>query len=76
MTTTIASSIPSHVSGVDYITFLELADKDGTVKGGVLEADELGQESSDFYSSPIFIENGIPIGAKGGISTVLYVCLL
>lgn len=59
--------------GVDYITFFDLAMKDSAIKEEVVEPDSLGQESSDYYSSPVFIENGVPIGATGELSTLLYV---
>jgi hypothetical protein len=47
--------------------------KESDVKVEVLEADHSGAESSDYFSSPVFINNGIPIGASGDIATVLYV---
>lgn len=64
---------PYNSSGIDYITFIDLGDKESSVKQEVLEPDILGEESSDYFSSPVFIENGIPIGATGELATRLYV---
>lgn len=58
--------------GVDYLEFLDLGTEDGSDVEEVLPDFE-GLSTSDYYSSPIFIENGIPIGATGELSTVLYV---
>lgn len=55
------------------MTFIELDDKESSAKQEVLEPDTLGLESSNYFSSPVFIENGIPIGAKGELATTLYV---
>lgn len=35
--------------------------------------DAMGVDSSDYFSNTIFIENGIPIGAKDKLTTELYV---
>ena len=65
--------------GRDYITFLDLDDKtesdSATSTEGNVSPDELGQDTSDYYSSPVFIDNGIPIGAAGTLSTQLYVSI-
>ena len=55
---------------MDYIKFLDL-DKDGSSTELAIDAE--GLQSSDYFSSPIFIENGIPIGARDELTTVLYV---
>ena len=64
-------------TGRDYITFLDLDDKtesDGvTITDGDVSPDDLGRDTSDYFSSPVFIDNGIPIGASGELSTQLYV---
>lgn len=57
--------------GVDYIEFLDL----GTNSEEVLP-DFMGMSSSDYFSFPIYIQNGIPIGATGELSTTLYVRVL
>ena len=51
-------------------------ESDKTVKEGSVEPDDLGQETSDYHSEPVFIDNGIPIGANGDLSTRLYVRIL
>ena len=35
--------------------------------------DEEGLETSDYHSEPIFVNSGIPIGARSELTTVLYV---
>lgn len=59
--------------GVDYIEFFDLDVKESTVKEEEVVPDSLGHDTSDYYSMPVFIENGIPIGATGELSSQLYV---
>lgn len=54
---------------MDYIEFLDL-DVDGSTEVAI---DAVGGQTSDYFSSPVFIENGIPIGAREELTTVLYV---
>lgn len=54
--------------GVDYLEFLDLDANSEEVL-----PDSIGMNSSDYFSSTIYIENGIPIGATGELSTTLYV---
>ena len=56
--------------GVDYIPFIDIAEMDGTQ---CVNPDPVGRETSDYFSDPVFIDNGIPVGARDEPSTVLYV---
>jgi hypothetical protein len=58
--------------GVDYIEFIDLNSELASESGEVVP-DTLGQDSSDYYSAPIFVDQGIPIGAVAELSTTLYV---
>lgn len=54
---------------MDYIEFFYL-DVDGSTE---IMIDSEGLQTSDYFSFPVFIENGIPIGARDELTTVLYV---
>lgn len=58
---------------MDYIEFIDLDNSEpGSVSGNVLP-DSLGFMSSDYHSDPIFVDQGIPVGATGELTTMLYV---
>lgn len=58
--------------GRDYIPFLDLEARDG-IKLEVVTPDEHGTNTSDYYSRPVFVDIGIPIGARDELTSVLYV---
>ena len=64
----ITAIILSHV-GVDFIPFIDLEAVDG-VKIHVVTPDN---KDSDYFSEPIFVNTGIPIGGEGELATKLYV---
>ena len=57
--------------GVDYIRFIDLNEKEDDVKDVVPDA--IGQETGDYFSEPIFVDSGIPIGARPELTTELFV---
>ena len=65
---------PFSITGQDYIQFLDLEENDGVLLESVAP-DELGTNSSDYYSRPIFVNTGIPIGAREELTNTLYVCI-
>ena len=65
-------SVYSSAPGLDYIEFIQLTENDGVILKFVLP-DEEGQDIGDYFSDPIFVDQGIPIGARDQLTTVLYV---
>lgn len=59
-----------YIAGVDYIEFFDL---DGTEDVKNVVPDNLGLNTSDYFSEPIFVNSGIPIGARAELTTELYV---
>ena len=54
-------------SGVDYLEFLELNVFDTVVP------DTQGLQTGDYFSDTIYVDIGIPIGAREQLTTELYV---
>ena len=60
------------MTGKDYLPFFDLdMNDDGLLN--IVKPDLLGRESSDYFSDPIFVDSGIPIGAKEDLTTQIYV---
>ena len=60
------------IIGQDYIGFIDLDEEDGGRLDMVIP-DREGEETGDYISRPIFVDQGIPIGARSALTTVLYV---
>ncbi len=58
--------------GKDYIRFINLNEMDEAPLQFV-EPDSVGLETGDYFSKPIYVNQGIPIGARPSLTTVLYV---
>ena len=54
---------------MDYIEFIDL---DSASVFDVVP-DSVGLGSSDYSSEPVFFDQGIPVGATGELTTMLYV---
>ena len=57
---------------MDYIPFFDLEVEDG-VECQLVMPDREGEDSGDYYSEPIYMNMGIPIGGEGEQATILYV---
>ena len=60
------------MAGKDYLPFFDLDMNDGGLLD-IVEPDPMGRETSDYFSDPIFVDSGIPIGAKEDLTTRIYV---
>ena len=58
--------------GVDFIRFLDFEAQDG-VQRQLVTTDNTIIENGDYFSKPIFVNTGIPIGGQGELATKLYV---
>ena len=57
---------------MDYIEFIDLDILDSASVFDVVP-DSVGLVSSDYSSEPVFVDQGIPVGATGELTTMLYV---
>lgn len=63
---------------MDYIRFIDLDKPEPDPDVGDLTyvfPDATGLESGDYFSQPIFVDSGIPVGARDELTTKLYVCV-
>ena len=58
---------------MDYIPFLDLEAQDGVECQRVMPDNNFIIANSDYFSEPIFVNTGIPIGGQGQQATELYV---
>ncbi len=59
-------------AGIDYIKFFDL-DLDDGGQLEIVKPDFIGFFSGDYFSRPIYVDSGIPIGAREELTTILYV---
>ena len=64
---------PHYLIGVDYIPFLDLDAQDGVEIQLVTPVESFIFASREYFSDPIFVNTGIPIGGAGEVATRLYV---
>ena len=59
-------------TGVDFIRFLDLEAQDG-IESQLVMPDNNINVNGDYYSEPIFVNTGIPLGGQGETANQLYV---